>query len=209
MSQVLEKNSTIVREVHVTKDATIADPGPLGLAGFALTTFILSLSNAKLVPAEISALFIPIALFYGGLAQLLAGMWEFKKNNTFGAVAFTSYGAFWLSLASLKLLLALKIISLGDASTAGQASAWFLVGFAIFTFYMWIATFKVNNALLVTFSFLEVTFVLLILADFGLIPSVPGGLLGLVTAFCAWYASAAAIINPLYKRIVLPVGPRS
>lgn len=189
------------------KDNPIADPGPLGLAAFALTTFILSLSNAQIIPAAAAALFVPLALFYGGFAQLLAGMWEFKKNNTFGATAFTSYGAFWLALGSLIVMEKLNVLNFGDQ--AKPAIGFFLLGFAIFTLYMWIATLKLNNALLVTFTLLEIAFVLLILGEFGVINSVPGGYVGLVTAFGAWYTSAAGILNPLFKRTVLPTGPRS
>jgi succinate-acetate transporter protein len=193
-------------EVMEIRESSIADPGPLGLAGFALTTFILSMSNAQLVPTELGALFVPLALFYGGLAQILAGMWEFKKNNTFGAVAFTTYGSFWMGLAALVILETLKVLNFGTSAHA--AVGLYLVGFTIFTFYMWIATFRINNALLAVFTFLEICFILLDLAEFGLISSVPGGIFGLITAACAWYASAAGILNPLYGRAILPIGPR-
>lgn len=193
-------------EVMEIRESSIADPGALGLAGFALTTFILSMSNAQFVPAELGALFVPLALFYGGFAQILAGMWEFKKNNTFGAVAFTSYGAFWMGLATLVILETLKVLNFG--ASAHAAVGLYLAAFAIFTFYMWIGTFRINNALLAVFTFLEITFILLVLAEFGFISSVPGGIFGLITAACAWYASAAAILNPLYGRTVLPIGPR-
>ena len=184
----------------------IADPGPLGLAAFALTTFTLSMVNAQLVPASIKAVFLTLGLFYGGLAQVLAGMWEFKKNNTFGATAFTSYGSFWLALASMVLLEALKVINYGN--DANIAVGLFLIAWTIFTFYMWIGSFKVNNALLGVFSALLVTFILLDLAEFKFISSVPGGIMGLVTAAIAWYTSAAGIINNVSGKVVLPVGPR-
>ena len=94
----------------------IADPGPLGLAGFAMTTFVLSVFNANMISDTVSAAVLPLALFYGGLAQLLAGMWEFRKGNTFGAVAFTSYGAFWLSFAAY-----VKFVAPGlDPANAGD-----------------------------------------------------------------------------------------
>lgn len=189
-----------------TKANQIADPGPLGLAAFALTTFVLSMANAQLIPASVKAVFLTLGLFYGGIAQVLAGMWEFKKNNTFGATAFTSYGSFWLALASMVLLEALKVIDFG--ADAGIAVGIFLVAWTIFTFYMWIGSFKINNALLGVFTFLLITFVLLDLAEFGFISSVPGGLMGLVTAAIAWYASAAGILNSLSGKTVLPVGSR-
>ncbi|PKM45509.1 MAG: hypothetical protein CVV03_06485 [Firmicutes bacterium HGW-Firmicutes-8] len=186
---------------------SIADPGPLGLAGFAMTTFVLSMVNAKLVPSTIAATFLTLALFYGGIAQMLAGMWEFKKNNTFGATAFTSYGAFWLALASIVLLESLKIINFG--ADRNIAIGLFLVAWTIFTFYMWIGSFKTNNALVFVFTTLVITYVLLDLAEFKIISSsVPGGLMGLVCAAGAWYTSAAGIINSTYGRVVLPVGPR-
>jgi succinate-acetate transporter protein len=193
-------------EVMEIRESSIADPGPLGLAGFALATFILSMSNAQLVPAALGALFVPVALFYGGLAQLLAGMWEFKKNNTFGAVAFTTYGSFWIGLGTLVILETVKILNFG--ASAHAAVGLYLIGFTIFNTYMWIGTFRINNALVAVFTFLEITFILLVLAEFGFISSVPGGIFGLITAACAWYASAAAILNPLYGRVVLPIGPR-
>ncbi|CAA7601079.1 GPR1/FUN34/yaaH family [Acididesulfobacillus acetoxydans] len=193
-------------EVTEIRESSIADPGPLGLAGFALTTFILSMSNAQLVPAALGALFVPVALFYGGIAQILAGMWEFKKNNTFGAAAFTTYGAFWLSLASIIILGGLKLISFGSSEPI--AIGLFLVGFTVFNTYMWIATFRLNNALLAVFTFLEITFILLDLANFGLMSPVAGGYFGIITAICAWYTSAAGVINPIYGRTVLPTGPR-
>ena len=186
----------------------IADPGPLGLAGFAMTTFVLSMVNAKLVPGTIAATFLTLALFYGGTAQMLAGMWEFKKNNTFGATAFTSYGAFWLSLASIVLLESLKIINFG--ADRNIAIGLFLVAWTIFTFYMWIGSFKTNNALVFIFTTLVITYVLLDLAEFKIISSsVPGGIMGLVCAAGAWYTSAAGIINSTYGKVVLPVGPRA
>lgn len=194
-------------EVMEIRESSIADPGPLGLAGFAVTTFILSLSNAQLVPAEISNLFVPLALFYGGFTQLLAGMWEYKKNNTFGATAFSSYGAFWIGLGALIILLSQGVLNFGAYSTV--AVGWYLVAFTIFTFYMWIGTFRLNNALLFTFSVLLIAFILLDLSHFGVISSVSGGYFGLLAAFGAWYTSAAGVLNPIFGRVVLPTGPRT
>ena len=186
----------------------IADPGPLGLAGFAMTTFILSMINAKLVPASIHATFLTLALFYGGIAQILAGMWEFKKNNTFGATAFTSYGAFWLALASIILFEELNLINFGPDRNI--AIGLFLVAWTIFTFYMWIGSLKVNNALVFVFTTLLITYILLDLAEFNIVSSsAPGGLMGLVCAAGAWYTSAAGIINNTFGKVVLPVGPRN
>lgn len=186
----------------------IADPGPLGLAGFALTTFVLSMANAKLVPDTIHATFLTLGLFYGGIAQMLAGMWEFKKNNTFGATAFTSYGAFWLALASIIVFEELKLINFGPDRNI--AIGLFLVAWTIFTFYMWIGSFRLNNALIFVFTTLLITFILLDLAEFKIIPSsAPAGMMGLVCAAGAWYTSAAGIINSTFGRVVLPVGPKA
>ncbi|WLR51169.1 acetate uptake transporter [Bacillus tianshenii] len=191
----------------MNNNVKIADPGPLGLAAFALTTFILSLSNAQILPPSLSHLFLTLGLFYGGGVQVLAGMWEFRNGNTFAATAFSSYGAFWMSLSAMVYLELNGILNFG--ADGKMAVGTYLVGWTIFTLYMWIGTFRLNRVLNVTFSFLLVTFILLDLAEFGLIPSTFGGYFGLITAFCAWYGSAAGVLNPLYRRDILPVGDLS
>jgi succinate-acetate transporter protein len=186
---------------------TIADPAALGLAAFAGTTFVLSSFNADLISATLSAVVIPLALFYGGLAQLLAGMWEFRKGNTFGATAFTSYGAFWLSYAIFA-----KFIAPGlPASTAHQAAGLYLLIWAVFTVYMVVAALKVNGAVLGVFVALAVTFVVLAIGQFADSTGVGkvGGWLGLITAVLAWYASFAVVTNATWKRAVLPTWPLS
>jgi succinate-acetate transporter protein len=185
--------------------AATADPGPLGLGAFALTTFVLSMANAGFVPPEVKPVFVTLGLFYGGLTQLLAGMQEFKKNNTFGATAFSSFGAFWLALASLVLFELVGFIKFGDYGNI--ATGLFLIAYTIFTFYMWIGSFKVNGAVCAVFTTLVITFVLLDLAEFGFISAKPGGIVGLICAACAWYASAAGVINSTYGKVVLPVWP--
>ncbi len=214
MVKVIEKNEVVTPSVlpeikfaPVITESPIADPGPLGLAAFAVTTFILSLHNAKITPAELGQLFVPLALFYGGLTQLLAGMWEFKKNNTFGATAFSTYGAFWLALGALKVMENLKVVNYGSSGKTGVGV--FLIAFAIFTLYMWVATLRVNWGLFIVFTLLEIAFVLLILGDLGFISSEAGGYVGLATAFGAWYCSAAGVLNPMFKRVILPLGPRN
>jgi uncharacterized protein len=184
------------------KGSPIADPGPLGLTGFALTTFCLSSINAGFIGKESIGIVIALAIVYGGIAQMLAGMWEFKKNNLFGATAFTSYGAFWISFA---------IFELGNIyqwfHIPPEGVLLFLIAWTIFTFYMWIGSFALNKALVTVFSALLVTFILL---DFGVANHemhVIGGYFGLLTAFAAWYTSAAGILNTVYGRVVLPVGP--
>jgi succinate-acetate transporter protein len=184
----------------------IADPGPLGLAGFAATTFVLSLFNAGMVgDAKLEAVVLPFALLYGGLAQLLAGMWEFKKNNTFGAVAFTSYGAFWISF-----FFYVKYVAAGlPAADAHTATGIFLLTWTIFTAYMTIASVKTNRVLTAVFVLLLAAFVLLALGAFNSNTSLThgGGYLGLVVAFVAWYASAAGVANATWGRVVLPLFP--
>jgi succinate-acetate transporter protein len=189
-----------------TDSGTIADPGPLGLAAFAATTFVLSTFNADLITdAKLIAVVLPLALFYGGLAQLLAGMWEFRKGNTFGATAFSSYGAFWLSYAAYA-----KFVAGGlPASTAHQASGLFLLVWAVFTVYMAVAATRTTGAILAVFVTLATTFIVLCIGDFAQSTTTTevGGWLGLVTAVCAWYASFAGVTNSTYDRAVVPVFP--
>lgn len=183
---------------------TIADPGPLGLAAFALTTFVLSCINANLVPPSVATAFLTVGLFYGGLAQLFAGMWEFRKGNTFAATAFTSYGAFWISLSSMVYFELEGILKFG--ADKNIAVGIFLVAWTIFTLYMWIGTFRLNRILNITFSLLLITFILLDLTEFRVISGPMGGYFGIATAFAAWYGSAAGILNPLFNQEILPVG---
>ena len=199
---MLPKSNVIT---EVSQIEATADPSPLGLGGFALTTFVLSVGNAQLIPLAAKPAFLGLAFFYGGLAQLLAGMQEFKKNNVFGATAFSTYGAFWLSLATLVLLESLGVINWGGHG--GTALGIFLLGFTVFNTYMWLASFGTSGAVCGVFTTLEITFILLVLAEFGIISSVYGGIMGIVTAAVAWYASAAGVINSVYKRTILPVFP--
>jgi len=178
----------------------IADPGPLGLGGFALTTFVLSLANSGIIPTAGAAV-LGIALFYGGIAQLLAGMWEFVKGNTFGAVAFSSYGAFWLSFWWL-------LTAPGLEKAAGsQGVGAYLLAWTIFTAIMTIGALKVNRLLGILFSVLLVTFVFLTAGAFTGAADIThvGGYLGLLTAAIAWYGVGAAVINSTWKRTVFPV----
>ena len=182
-----------------------ADPGPLGLAGFAMTTFVLSMYNSNLVNPAGEAVVLGLALAYGGLAQLLAGMWEFRAGNTFGAVAFTSYGAFWISFWALVAFYAKGL----PAAHAGKDIGLFLWAWAIFTAYMWVASFRTTIAVNLVFFLLTITFILLGIGNAGGHANVLhwGGYVGLATAAAAWYASFAAVINSTFKRVVLPVKP--
>jgi succinate-acetate transporter protein len=183
----------------------IADPGPLGLAGFAATTFVLSAVNAGLVPKAVEPVVLPLALFYGGLAQLLAGMWEFRKNNTFGATAFGTYGAFWLSFAFYVWQFADKI----PAADASTATGWFLLVFTIFTGYMAVASLRTSVALVAVVGLLFLTFLFLTIGEFSGAAGIGkfGGWLGLITAVIAWYTSFAIVLNSTFKKTVLPVVP--
>ncbi|MEP6817690.1 MAG: acetate uptake transporter [Marmoricola sp.] len=197
---------TPVLSTAAASEIHIADPGPLGLAAFAGTTFALSLFNAGLVgQAALVAVVLPIALLYGGLAQLLAGMWEFRKDNTFGAVAFTSYGAFWISY----FVYARYIAGGLPPADAHTATGIFLLTWTIFTAYMTLAAVKTNAVLLAVFGTVLVTFALLTFGEFMESPSVlhVGGYVGLVAAALAWYGSAAGVVNLTWGRTVLPVFP--
>jgi succinate-acetate transporter protein len=189
--------------IYEIKESSIADPGPLGLACFALTTFCLSMVNAGLVDKAATIVIIALALVYGGATQILAGMWEFKKNNVFGATAFSSYGAFWISLGVFDLLATLKLV------TVPSQGVWlFLLAWTIFTFYMWIGSFGTNKALIATFTLLLIAFILLTIGAAGNAAAhTMGGYVGIATAIVAWYTSAAGVINTVNGRVVLPVGP--
>jgi succinate-acetate transporter protein len=183
----------------------IADPGPLGLAAFALTTFVLSMFNAKLVGSGGEPVVFGLALAYGGVAQVLAGMWEFRTGNTFGAVAFTSYGAFWLSFWAFVQFFEKSV----PAKDAGHAVGLFLIAWGIFTTYMFVASLRTTAAISLVFVLLAATFFLLGIGNAGAHENVTkiGGWLGLATAAAAWYASFAAVTNSTFGRIVLPVVP--
>jgi uncharacterized protein len=189
-----------------TPGAHIADPGPLGLAGFALTTFVLSMVNSNIVPQALVGGALGLALAYGGIAQFAAGIWEFAKGNTFGATAFCSFGAFWISFWWLAEH---DLANLG--SEGYKAVGAYLVGWAIFTAYMTVAATRVNMAVLTVFVLLTITFVILAIGWFdqestGWIKV--GGYLGLLTAIAAWYTSFAGVTAFTFGRQVLPVGAR-
>jgi succinate-acetate transporter protein len=183
----------------------IADPGPLGLGAFALTTFVLSMFNADLIAKGGEPIVFGVALAYGGFAQLLAGMWEFRTGNTFGAVAFTSFGAFWLSFWALNQFFVKDIA----AKDAGHAVGLYLIAWGIFTAYMFIASLRTTAAIALVFALLTVTFALLGIGNSGAHPNVIkwGGYVGLATAAAAWYASFAAVTNSTFGRTILPVLP--
>ncbi|MFZ1061864.1 MAG: acetate uptake transporter [Acidimicrobiales bacterium] len=184
-------------------EQSVADPGPLGLAGFAMTTFCLSSANANLWKGAGVAAALALALIYGGTAQFAAGMWEFARKNTFGALAFTSYGAFWIGLWLL--------LHGGPVPSGTDTVGIYLLAWTIFTLYMTVAALRTSTAVLLVFVVLSLTFIFLTIGAWGAGHTDMtriGGWLGIVTAALAWYASAAGVVNDTHKRVVLPVGPR-
>ena len=186
---------------------TPADPGPLGLAAFALTTFVLSMINAKLVSGPLTdvPVVLGLAFAYGGVAQLIAGIWEFRTGNTFGAVAFCSFGAFWISF----YILVTNSIKLIPAAHVDSALGLYLWSWGIFTTYMFIASLRTTGAVALVFLLLAATFIILGIGNSGgNVNTIKwGGYVGIATAIAAWYASFAAVINSTFGRVVAPVFP--
>lgn len=191
-----------------------ADPGPLGLAGFATTTFVLSMINANLVGggvATASGVVIGLALAYGGIAQFVAGVWEFRTGNTFGATAFCSFGAFWISFYILLHIGAAALPKTEIFSAVGL----YLWAWGIFTAYMFIASLRTTGAIALVLILLTITFIVLGIGNSALAGGTAttngtiklGGYLGIATAIAAWYASFAGVTNSTFGRTVLPVFP--
>ena len=179
----------------------IANPGSLGLAGFALATFLLSMVNARIISPEGIGVVLATAFFYGGLAQLCAGMWEFKNGNTFGGTCFSSYAAFWMGLGLMIVLEATGIIP----AVPPSGLAIFLAAWGIFTLYATVASVKVSRSLFILFSVLTTTYFLLAAGEYYSHLKLAGGYLGIVVAGIAWYISGGILINEVFKRKVLPL----
>ena len=173
----------------------VANPGPLGLAGFGLTTCVLSAINAGLLPREAVPVVVPLAFAYGGVAQLIAGVLEFKTGNTFGMVAFTSYGLFWWWFALLQWTIGAGWLKPPPASSIALV----LFMWGILTFLLWIVTFRASKAVWSIFLLLSLTFFLLAAGDAGLGTTHLGGYLGLLTGIDALLVATAG-------RIVIPLG---
>lgn len=208
-----ERTTDPVAQRSVIPTAWIADPAPLGLAGFALTTFVLSVFNTGMIKTG-AGVVLGLALAYGGIAQFAAGMWEFIKGNTFGGVAFASYGAFWVSF--WWLLNHLPADAKGNDLAHGLGV--YLLAWCIFTSYMFIASLRITGAVAAVFAALAATFLFLAIGAFAMSTADVaaanynglykfGGWLGLITALLAWYASFAAVTNSTFKRVVLPTYP--
>jgi succinate-acetate transporter protein len=189
-----------------TPGGWLADPAPLGLAGFALTTFVLSFTNTGLFKAE--PVVFGLALAYGGIAQFAAGMWEFAKGNTFGATAFSSYGAFWISFWYLTGHTDMSGVS--NADDVSHEVGLYLLAWGIFTAYMTVAATRVSGAVLAVFALLTVTFVILAIGDFTTTEGITklGGWFGVATALAAWYASFAGVTAFTFRRPLVPTAPR-
>ncbi len=186
----------------ILKDTT-ANPAPLGLLGFGLTTVLLNIHNAGYY--ELNSMILAMGIFYGGLAQIIAGIMEWKKNNTFGTTAFTSYGLFWLSLVAL---LFLPQFGLAQATSKPAFAAYFFM-WGLFTFVMFLGTLRVNRAL--QFVFLSLTILFFLLAARDYLGSAAIGTLagyeGIICGLSAVYTGLAQVINEVYKKVVAPLGP--
>lgn len=190
------------KEKVVSFTELTANPAPLGLMGFGMTTILLNIHNAGFF--ELDAMILAMGIFYGGMAQVIAGIMEFKKNNTFGTTAFTSYGFFWLSLVALNIL---PVMGYGEAANSLSMAAYlFMWGF--FTLLMFVATLRINKALQVVFGTLTILFFLLAIGNFTgstMILTI-AGYEGILCGFTAIYAAMAQVINEVYGRVVLPIG---
>lgn len=182
-----------------------ANPAPLGLMGFGMTTVLLNIHNAGFFP--LGAMVLSMGIFYGGIAQIIAGIFEFRKGNTFGLVAFLSYGHFWLTLVGLVLLPKMGLI---DAAPAGFMG-WYLFMWGLFTFFMYIGTLKKNRALQTIFLTLVILFWLLAIRDWtgNAIIGIIAGYEGIFCGASAIYLGMAEVINEAHGKVLLPIGEPS
>jgi succinate-acetate transporter protein len=179
-----------------------ANPGPLGLAGFGLTTVVLSSINAGLLPHEAIPVVVPLAFAYGGVAQIIAGILEFRTGNTFGMVAFTSYGVFWWWFAFLQWTIGAGWLKAPPPAAGGVV----LLMWGVFTLLLWIVTFRLNRAVFSIFLLLWITFFLLAAGDFGYGTARFGGYLGLLTGLDALFVAFVEVLNATAGRVVIPLG---
>ncbi len=195
LTRAVEMAETVIRD-------TTANPAPLGLFGFGMTTVLLNLHNAGII--GIGSMILAMGIFYGGVAQIIAGLMEWKKKNTFGMVAFTSYGFFWISLVALIILPRFGVAEPSDKA----AMAAYLFSWGLFTTVLFVATFKMNRALMLVFFALVVLFGLLGFADAtgSVTLTRVAGWEGLLCGLAAIYLAAAQILNEVYGRTVLPIG---
>ncbi len=190
---------------EVNKPA-LANVGALGLGGFALSTFILNIVNAGWVDASALGIVMPVAMLYGGLAQFMAGMWDVRRGDIFGATCFSSFGAFWMGLALFFFMKFAGVAVVADVSAGGVAIV--LIAWGIFTFYAMIASLKLPKAVTWVFITLTILFFLLAIGEFVPIVHTIAGYEGVLCALIAWYASAGTLINTVHGKTVLPLGVR-
>ena len=185
-------------------EAKLSNPAPLGLTAFGMTTVLLNLHNAGLY--ELNTMILAMGIFYGGIAQVIAGTMEFRKGNTFGTTAFCSYGLFWLTLVFLLVLPEMKWWAIKPSSGAMAA---YLFMWGLFTLLMYVGTLKINRSLQVVFLSLTILFCLLAIADItgNIIITRIAGVEGIVCGFSAIYLAIAEVLNEVYGRVVLPIGP--
>lgn len=183
-------------------DQKLANPAPLGLMGFGMTTILLNIHNAGFFP--ISSMILAMGIFYGGIAQVIAGIMEFKKGNTFGLTAFTSYGMFWLTLVAL---IVMPKLGWCEPTPVGYMG-WYLVMWGVFTFFMFIGTLRGNAVLKFIFFSLVILFFLLAARDFtgSATLGTVAGFEGIVCGASALYLAMAEVINEVYGKTVLPIG---
>ncbi len=191
---------TVVADVPILPK--IANPGPLGLLGFGLTTCVLSAINAGLLPHEAVPVVVPLAFAYGGIAQIIAGVLEFRVGNTFGMVAFTSYGLFWWWFALLQWTVGAGWLKAPPAS----AVATVLLMWGVLTLLLWLVSFRLNKAVFSVFLLLWITFFLLAAGDFGMGTGKMGGYLGLLTGIDAMVVAFIEVLNAVAGRVVVPLG---
>jgi succinate-acetate transporter protein len=189
-------------DIYAPTSTKSANPGPLGLAGFGLTTVVLSCINAGLLPHEALPVVVPLAFAYGGVAQIIAGILEFRTGNTFGMVAFTSYGLFWWWFALLQWTVGAGWLKAPPPVAGGAV----LLMWGVFTFLLWIVTFRLNKAVFSIFLLLWITFFLLAAGDFGYGTGKIGGYFGLVTGLDALFVAFIEVLNAVAGRMVIPLG---
>jgi succinate-acetate transporter protein len=191
-------------ETTLTIKDTTGNPAPIGLLGFGMTTVLLNLHNAGLY--ELNSMIIGMGIFTGGIMQVIAGIQEWKKNNTFGATAFTAYGSFWITLVAIWIL---PKTSFGTDFKSDEISmGWFLLMWGVFTAFMFVATLRLSKALQIVFGSLVILFLLLAIGDFTGIKSIKviAGIEGIFCGLSAIYTCAAQILNEVYGKSILPIG---
>ena len=193
-----------------TSAAAGINPAPLGLCGFALTTFVLGTVGAGWFPPASASVVVALALFYGGVAQFMAGMWEFRAGNTFGATAFSSFGAFWLSYAMIFIPGTGILDALTKSNALHPALGIYFLAWGIFTFLLFLGSFRLTLAHMALFGFLTLTFLVLALGELLVASSlgVLGGYLAIITALIAWYIALSSVLSASNGIFSLPLWPR-